>query len=130
MMRYVPVTGGPSTAETLSVAMWALHRTPSQMQQESTARCFEVITALNGSTWLACETTLTVPVHAAAEIDGIAPILIGAGLDQTAVDAVEVAIIAARGGELNLWQYFPQLFKDVSKTHEEMIAQNLLPPTL
>lgn len=127
MIHYVPVTGGPSTAETLSVAMWQLHRTPEQIATEATARCFEVIAALDGSTWLVCDDELTVAVHAQAEIDGIAPILLGAGLPQSEVDAVEAAIIAARGGEMNLWQHFPQLFKDASKTRAEMEALNLLP---
>jgi hypothetical protein len=128
MTRYVPVTGGSSTAETLSVALWALHRTPEQLATEATARCFDIVTALDASVWLCCDTELTVPVHESAEIDGIAPILLGAGLPQSEVDVVEAAIIAARGGEMNLWQHFPEIFKNASKSREDMENENLLAP--
>lgn len=128
MIRYVPVSGGSETAQTLSVAMWELHRTPQQIAAEATSRCFDIVTAMDDSIWLVCDTELTVPVHTAAEIDGIAPILLGAGLPQSEVDAVETAILAARGGEMNLWQHFPQVFKDASKDRDQMIAAGLLDP--
>ncbi len=127
MIRYVPVSGGSETAQTLSVAMWELHRTPEQIAAEATSRCFDIVTALDASIWLVCDTELTVAVHAEAVIDGIGPILLGAGRPQNEVNAIEQAIIAARGGEMNLWTHFPQVFKDVSKTRAEMEAANLLP---
>ncbi len=128
MIRYVPVTTGQANAETLSHSLWSLHRTPEQQASEVTEEAFMVILALNSSAWLVVDTELTVLVHASATIGDIGGILLAAGRPQSEVDTLEAAIIAARGGEMNLWDNFPQVFKDASKDRDQMIAAGLLDP--
>lgn len=126
MTRYVP----SSAAEPLSNALWGLSRPPHVRGENDTQYLFPWITALNGSRWLVVDTDYEINVHADAELDGIADIL------QPWIDASELPadtntqlaalVESLRGGRLVVYSAFPQLFKDLSKTRQEMIAAGLL----
>ena len=129
MIRFIPA----EAAEPLSEALWSLsnpHRKP-----EDTQYLFGWIESkLDGSRWLEVPTTYTIPVHADAVLDGIADILQpwidGGHLPADTNTVLSALVESSRGGLLTVYDAFPQLFKDMSKTREEMIALNLLPPPL
>ena len=80
--------------------------------------------------WLVVDTTFTIPVHAEAELDGIADILqpwIAEGYLPVDTNDTLVAFIESKRGQmLTVYDAFPQLFKDLSKTRQEMIDAGLL----
>jgi len=114
MIVYVP-TSTSDVAVTLSDAMWGLALPPALRGANVTQRLFSTAVDVDGHSWLEVDTECVIPVHAEAEIDGIAPILLGAGLPQGEVDALAALIISNRGGSMNLWEHFPQVFKDAAQ---------------
>jgi hypothetical protein len=126
MTRYVP----SSSAEPLSQALWGLSRPPSIRGEQDTQYLFGWIDALDGSRWLMVDTEYEINVHPDAELGAIADIL------QPWIDSGDLPIdtntqLAAfidskRGQRLVVYDAFPQLFKDMAKTHEQMIAAGLL----
>lgn len=126
MIRYVP----SSAAEPLSQALWGLSRPPQVRGENDTRYLFGWLTALDDSRWLMVETDYSINVHAEAKLDGIADILqpwINAGhLPADTNTALSALIDAKRGQRLVVYDAFPQLFKDMSKTREQMIAAGLL----
>jgi hypothetical protein len=129
MTRYIP-TSGEAVASQLTNALWSLSRPPAVRGDAITQAMFPTITALNGSVWLAVDTEFDIPVHSEAELDGIADVLqpwIDDGSLPTNTNAMLAAHIeASRGGRMVPWDAFPQLFKDQSKTHEQMLEEGLL----
>lgn len=129
MIRYVP----SSKAEELSDALWRLTR-PSYLRddKDSTTKMFGWVDDLQtpSKRWLVVDTTFTIPVHAEAELDGIADILqpwIAEGyLPADTNDTLVAFIESKRGQMLTVYDAFPQLFKDLSKTRQEMIDAGLL----
>lgn len=127
MRRYVP----SSAAEPLSQALWGLSRPPHVRGPDDTQYLFGWISDLNGDRWLVVDTEYEINVHPDAVLDGIADIL------QPWIDSEDLPpdtntqlaalVESTRGGRLVVWNAFPQLFKDMSKTAEEMQALNLLP---
>lgn len=81
--------------------------------------------------WLEVDTTFTILVDSEAELDGIADILqpwIDAGDLPADTNANLSAFIKSkRGLRLVVYDAFPQLFKDMSLTTQEMIAAGKLP---
>lgn len=126
MIRYVP----SSAAEPLSNALWGLSRPPETRGPNDTQFLFGWITALDGSRWLVVDTDYEVNVHQDAVLDGIADIL-QPWIDQGHLPADTNTTLAAlveslRGQRLVVYDAFPDLFKQMSKTHAEMIAAGLL----
>lgn len=126
MIRYVP----SSAAEPLSNALWGLSRPPETRGPNDTQYLFPWITALDATRWLVVDTEYEVNVHPDAVLDGIADIL-QPWIDQGHLPADTNTVLAAlveslRGQRLVVYDAFPQLFKDMSKTHAEMIAAGLL----
>ena len=123
MIRYVP----SSAAESLSDALWALTRPPQVRQPEDTSKMFPWVDDLQvpSKRWLIVDTTFTIPVHATAELDGITDILqpwIDAGQLPADTNTNLAAFVESKRGEmLTVYDAFPQLFKDMSKTTQEMI---------
>ena len=131
MIRYVP----SSAAEPLSNALWGLSRPPHVRGPNDTQYLFPWITALNGSRWLVVDTEYEINVHADAELDGIADIL-QPWIDASELPADTNAVLAAlveelRGQRLVVYDAFPDLFKQMSKSYDDMIAEGKLaaPPT-
>jgi hypothetical protein len=81
--------------------------------------------------WLIVDTAFTIPVHAEAELGDIADILqpwIDSGqLPPDTNTNLAVYIEAMRGQMIIVYDAFPQLFKDMSKTYDEMVAAGFLP---
>lgn len=121
MIRYVP----SSQAEPLSDALWALTRPPQVRDPKDTSKMFGWVDG-----WLVVDTTFTIPVHAESELDGIADILrpwIEEGYLPPDTNATLAAFIESKRGQmLTVYDAFPQLFKDMSKTQQEMIDAGLL----
>ncbi len=123
MIRYIP----SSAADALSRMLWTL---ADPQPTRGTTAMFPTVRALDDSLWLQVETTFSVPVHPDAVLDGIADIL------QPWIDAehlpadtntqLAALVESLRGQRLTVYDAFPQLFKDMSKTHEEMITAGLL----
>ena len=93
---------------------------------------FAFITCHDGSVWLQVDTTFEIPVHPEAELDGIADVL-QPWVDEGVLPSDTIPNLAAfveskRGQRLTVWEAFPQLFKDQSKTREELVTLGLLAP--
>jgi hypothetical protein len=130
MTRYIP-TSSNAVAVGLSSALWDLSRpTAVRAANEVTTALFGVVTCLNGSVWMQADTTFDIPVHPDVELGDIASILqpwIDAGhLPADTITQLAALIESKRGQHLVVYDAFPQLFKDMSKTHEQMIAAGLL----
>ena len=126
MTRYIP----SSAAEPLSNALWSLSRPPAVRGPNDTQYLFGWVNALNASLWLMVDTEYEISVHAEAELGGIAAILqpwIDAGQLPADTNTQLAALIESkRGQRLTVYDAFPQFFKNMSNTHEQMIAAGLL----
>jgi hypothetical protein len=133
MIRFVP----SSAAEPLSQALWNLHRPPAiRAFEDVTHYLFGWVDALDDSRWLMVDTEYEINVHADAELNGIAAILqpwIERQELPTETNTQLAALVESkRGQKLVVYDAFPQLFKSMSKTYEQMIDAGLLaePTTL
>lgn len=126
MILYIP----SSVSESLSGALWALARPLSLQESNVTQFLFGWVVATDGTTWLEVDTESQIRVHPDAELGGIADILrpwIDQGHLPAATNTQLAAIIESkRGQRLAVYDAFPQLFKDMSKTLQQMIAAGLL----
>jgi len=129
MIRYVP----SSAAADLTVALWGLARPAHWRTDADTQEMFGFVDDLQTPSmrWLEVETTFAIMVHAEAELGGIADIL-QPWIDDGSLPANTNTVLAAfieskRGQSLTVYDAFPQLFKDLSKTHAEMVAAGWLP---
>lgn len=124
MTRYIPA----SAASALSAALWALARPGNS--GESTQFLFATASATDGSDWLVALDDYDIPIHSQAELGGIAailqPFIDAKQLPADTLNNLTVLIEANRGQQLVVYDAFPQIFKDMSKTHAEMIAAGLL----
>ena len=128
---YVP-TSGDAVCDKLSRALWALARPPQTRSDLDSSDMFAFITCHDGSVWLQVDTTFEIPVHPEAELDGIADVL-QPWVDEGVLPSDTIPNLAAfveskRGQRLTVWEAFPQLFKDQSKTREELVTLGLLAP--
>lgn len=126
MIRYIP----SSAAEPLSNALWSLSRPPAVRGPNDTQFLFGWENALDASRWLVVDTEYEISVHPDAELGGIADILqpwIDSGqLPDDTNTQLAALIKSKRGQQLVVYDAFPQLFKDMSRTHEQMVAAGLL----
>ena len=126
MIRYIP----SSAAEPLSQALWSLSRPPTLRTEQDTQYLFGWVNALDASRWLVVDTEYEISVHAEAELGGITDILqpwIDEGHLPADTNTQLAALIESkRGQRVVVYDFFPQLFKEMSKTHEQMVAAGLL----
>jgi hypothetical protein len=126
MIIYTP----SSVAQSLSSALWALARPLSVQGDNFTKYLFGWVEATDGTTWLEVDTECQIRVHADAELGAIADIIqpwIDAGNLPIDTNAQLAAFIESkRGQRLVVYDVFPQFFKDMGKTYEQMIAAGLL----
>lgn len=129
MIRYVPTSGLP-TALTLSDSLWSLTRPPHVRDEGDTSRMFATQTMTDGSVWLVADTDFVIPVHADAELDGIAgilqPLIDEGALPPSTNTDLAALVESLRGQSLTPWEAFPQLFKDQSRTAAQLQADGLL----
>lgn len=127
MIQYIP-TSGADVCERLSRALWQLSR-PVASSNDVTQRMFGSLTTANGSVWLAVDTEFSIAVHTDAELGDIAEILqpwIDAGaLPANANEQLADLIGVAKGHRLLVWDAFPDLFKQQSRTSAELRALGL-----
>lgn len=125
MTLYVPA----ASAQQLSEALWRLS-VPARLPR-STRYLFTWVTALDESVWLVVDPDHQINVHPEAVLDGIADILQpwidGGHLPADTNEVLAAVVLAHRGQVMTLWEFFPQHFKDLSKTYAEMVAGGLLP---
>jgi len=129
MIRYIPTSSG-EVADNLSNALWSLSRPETIRGSDTTQRMFSSVTCLNGSVWLQVDTSFDIPIHPLAELGDIAGIMqpwidMGA-LPKDENERLAAMITNARGLRLNVFDSFPQLFRDQSKTRAELIELSLL----
>lgn len=126
MIRYIPA----SAAEPLSVALWSLARPPELREDNDTQYLFPWVSATDESLWLSVETEFQITLHNEAVLGGIADILQpwidGGHLPPDTNTQLAALIESKRGQRLVVYDAFPQLFKDMSKTLEQMIDAGLL----
>ncbi len=126
MIIYIP----PSVAQSLSSALWALARPLSVQGDNFTKYLFGWVDATDNTRWLEVDTECQIRVHADAELGALADILqpwIDAGNLPIDTNAQLAAFIESkRGQRLVVYDVFPQFFKDMGKTYEQMIAAGLL----
>jgi hypothetical protein len=91
---------------------------------------FAAIVMLDGSVWLEVETEYDVPIHADAALGDIIGILqpwVDSGeLGVQTLDTLASHIDTMKGKRMNVWDAFPQLFKDQSRSREELISMGLI----
>jgi hypothetical protein len=125
MIRYIP----SSAAEPLSQALWSLSRPPTLRSEQDTQYLFGWLNALDATRWLVVDTEYEINVHPDAELGGIAQILqpwIDAGDLPSDTNAQLAAFIdSKRGQRLVVYDAFPQFFKNMGKTYEQMVAAGL-----
>ncbi len=130
MTIYIPTSSAPA-AQTLSESLWGLTMPPSVINGNATRLLFGTVTMKNASVWLACDDEITIPVHQDANVDPIAEILepfVDSGvIDYPDIQALFDLVEITRGQELNVWQAFPQYWKDMGKTLAELQTLNLWP---
>lgn len=126
MIIYVP----SSAAEELSRELWALSRPSTISQLGDTEFMFGWIDDIVGQRWIEVHDDFSIIIHPDAELGGIAQILqpwIDAGDLPSDTNAQLAAFIESkRGQRLVVYDAFPQFFKDMGKTYEQMIAAGLL----
>jgi hypothetical protein len=129
MILYTP----SSVAESLSSALWALARPLALQSGNRTKYLFGWIVATDGTTWLEVDTEFQIRIHADAELGAIADILqpwIDAGDLPIDTNAQLAALLdSKRGKRLVVYDAFPQFFKNMSKTYEQMVTAGLLTET-
>lgn len=126
MIHYIP----SSVSEDLSRELWSLARPITIRHDGDTEFMFGWTDDVNGQRWIEVHDDFSILVHAEAELGGIAAIL-QPWIDQGNLPADTKTQLAAlieskRGQRLVVYDAFPQLFKDMGKTYEQMIAAGLL----
>ncbi len=91
---------------------------------------YEVITDLHGDCWLELETQASMTLNPTADLSGVAG-LVQPWMDEGALPAGALGhllpLLEARRGEfLFVHEAFPQVFKDLAKTRQQMVDAGLL----
>jgi len=89
------------------------------------------VEATDKSTWLMVDKSFSIPVHPFAVLGGIADILktwvTNGKLPPDTITVLADLVGSKRGQRLVVWDAFPQLFKDMSLSHGQMIELGKLP---
>jgi len=98
--------------------------------EQDTQFLFGWVDALNGTRWLVVDTEYSIAIHVAAFFGPVAAIL-QPWIDDGSLPAdtntqLAALINANRGQRIVVYDAFPQLFKDMSKTYQQMISAGLL----
>jgi hypothetical protein len=126
MIIYIP----SSAAELLSSEIWSLTRPPPVQGGNATKYLFGWIDDVVGQRWIEVHDDCSIVIHLDADIGGIADILqpwIDAGkLPADTGTQLATLLDSKRGQRVVVYDVFPQLFKDMAKTHEQLVEAGLL----
>jgi hypothetical protein len=113
------------TAKLETLARKPKHRHPADMQP-----MFQVITDLQGDTWMEMDSCEGMTLLPAADLGGLTEMVqpwIDDGLVPPDTLSKLLALLESRRGEfLFVHEAFPQVFKDLAKTRRQMIDEGLL----
>jgi hypothetical protein len=123
---YVP----SSAAKELSEALWELSRPASLQNSGDTTQMFSWVDDVHGNRWIEIYDDFSIIIHPNAELGSIADILqpwIDSGklppdTNTNLADLIE----SKRSQRFVIYDAFPDVFKDMSKTHEKMVEEGLL----
>lgn len=119
MNLFIPCSS-QAVCEAISTHLWSLSRPPAVRTERDTSRLFECRVDVHGQWWLEVVPEYEIPVHATAELGGIADILLEARIAQAEIDQLASLITSRRGGSLRPWNYFPAVFKDAALPREQI----------
>jgi hypothetical protein len=123
MIHYIPATA----AKELSKALWAL---ANPQTDGETVEMFPVFNDKNGSVWLVVNDEFQIIVHPDAKLGRIADILqpwVDSGhLPADTIPNLAALVASSAGKPLVVYSAFPQIFKDMSKSEEELAAEGLI----
>lgn len=126
MILYIPASEAPL----ITVALWHLAKPAALRTPQDTSAMFSVKEALDKSQWLEVETTFEIALHPQAELGEIVEILQpyegNGSLPAGTVAELTAYIEANRGRRITVYDAFPNYFKGVAQTEEQMIAAALL----
>lgn len=132
MIRYVP-TSGSAIAQQLTEALWQLSTPPSHQGLRRTTALFGCHTMTDGSVWLAVNTDTAVRIHQDATLgcigDVLQPWVAEGALPSNTLEHLAALIDSRRGNTMVVWDAFPQLFKDQSRTFDELVSAGLIKTT-
>jgi hypothetical protein len=119
---YVP----SSAAKELSEALWELSRPASLQNSGDTTQMFGWIDDAQGNRWIEVYDDFSIIIHPSAELGKIADLLqpwIDDGhLPPDTNTSLAALIKSKRGQRLVIYDAFPQFFKDLSKSYDEIIT--------
>lgn len=129
MTKYVPISN-EANAFALSDALFALSVPYYLQPKDGIQNAFSVIKASNGSSWLVVPTEYELNIHPESSFETIKNILqIWIDAEKLPKDTnknLESFIESKKGERIVVWDAFPSLFKDASKSYDEMVKENLL----
>lgn len=129
MTKYVPISN-EANAFALSDALFTLSVPHYLQPEDGIQNAFSVIKASNGSSWLVVPTEYELNIHPESSFEPIKNILqewINAGkLPKDTNENLQSFIESKKGGRIVVWDAFPSLFKDASKSYDDMIAEKLI----
>lgn len=116
-------------AQQLSEALWELGVPKSKRGKWETKSLFGVRKMKDGSKWLCVNTEVKVKVDVDAELGGVESVLrpweVSGKLQSGTIDGLKALVEVMRGEWLTVWLAFPMLFREMSKTKEELVTLNL-----
>ncbi len=129
MIRYVP-TSGSTVAQRLTEALWQLSTPPTHQGLRRTTSLFGLRTMTDGSVWLVVNTDTAVRIHQDATlgsiIDVLQPWIAEGALPSNTLEQLAALIDSKRGETMVAWDALPQLFKDQSKTFDQLVEAGLI----
>jgi hypothetical protein len=124
MIKYIPA----SAAKELSKALWLLAN--PNTDNRVTSEMFPIEVDKNGAVWLVVNDEFQIIVHPDAKLGRIADILqpwVDSGhLPADTIPNLAALVSSLAGKPLVVYSAFPQLFKDMSKSEEELAAEGLI----
>jgi len=126
MIIYVPFYA----AKELSKALWELSRPAYSQNSGDTTQMFSWVDDVHGNRWIEVYDDFSIIIHPNAELGKIAGILqpwidsgqLSPDTNTNLADLIE----SKRDQRFVIYDAFPDLFKDMSKTHKKMVEEGLL----
>lgn len=129
MKLYIPASG----ALAMSAALYELHRSAAVRDaRDGTTSLYGVREALDKSLWLEVDTELSIRIHPQASLDAVAAVLqpyVDDGrLPAGTLEGLYAYVEANRGLRIVVYEAFPDYFKSLALTEEQMVSQGKFSP--